>query len=93
MIFILSSVKDESTKIENLAGTGKPGLKSDSAIIRRCPRCRNSASLIALKLICAPVNPESVQDFDVLTVLTLRIDASERPTHAAPASEHAGKAT
>lgn len=84
MIFILSSVKDEYTKIENLAGTGKPGLKSDSAIIRRCPWCRNSASLIALKLICASVNPESVQDFDVLTVLTLRIDASERPTHCCP---------
>lgn len=36
-IFILSVVKDERTKIENLAGTGKTRLKSDSAIIRRCP--------------------------------------------------------
>lgn len=37
MIFILFVVKDERTKIENLAGTGKTRLKSDSAIIRRCP--------------------------------------------------------
>lgn len=37
MIFKFPSVKDEQTKIENLAGTGKPGLKSDSAITRRCP--------------------------------------------------------
>lgn len=37
MIFMFSVVKDERTKIEHLAGTGKTRLKSDSAIIRRCP--------------------------------------------------------
>lgn len=37
MIFIFSVVKDDWTKIENLAGAGKARLKSDSAIIRRCP--------------------------------------------------------
>lgn len=37
LIFILSVVKDEQTKIENLAGTGKTRLKSDSAITRQCP--------------------------------------------------------
>lgn len=37
MIFIFSVVKDERTKIENLADTGKTRLKPDSAIIRRCP--------------------------------------------------------
>lgn len=72
--FIFSVVEDERAKMENLAGTGKARRKSDSAIIRRCPWCRNSASLIALKLICGAVNPESVQGFDVLTVLTLRIE-------------------
>lgn len=74
MIFIFSVVKAERAKMENLAGTGKARRKSDSAIIRRCPWCRNSASLMALKLICGAVNPESAQNFDVLTFLTLRIE-------------------
>lgn len=72
--FIFSVVEDERTKMENLAGTGKARRKSDSAIIRRCPWCRNSASLIALKLICGAINPDSVQGFDVFTVLTLRME-------------------
>lgn len=81
--FIFSVVEDERAKMEILAGTGKARRKSDSAIIRRCPWCRNSASLIALKLICGAINPKSVQGFDVLTVLTLRIEVFvPRSVHA-----------
>lgn len=80
MIFIFSVGEDEWIKIETWAAPAQR-LKSDSAIIRRCSRSRNSASLIALKVIFRHGNPKSVQDFDVFTgwLQNHHFHALERP--------------
>lgn len=64
IIFIFSVSEDEWIQIEIWAA---PLQRLKSAIIWRCSWSRNSASLIALKVIFRHGNPKSAQDFEVST--------------------------